>query len=340
MNSKFQNAMRGIPQKTPPIWLMRQAGRYHNHYQSLRKKNSFLDLCRKPELAAEVALGPIRDFDFDVAILFSDILFPLDAIGMGLDFNEKGPNFQKKFPELNLNAIPSLSECLQELQFQAEAMRLTRSLLPKDKSLVGFVGGLFTLFTFAMEDSHKSPMTRSKVGITEFYGKFTEILKPLLIENIRLQFDAGAEVVYVMDSSVGELSPQDFSELVLPDLKEITASFTGKICYYAKGITQDYLVDPWWKSGPVLGMGYDHRWNIPQLLKEKNRKLVQGGFDHTMMLLGEDDFKRKLMKEIESWRELSLEDRRSWICGLSHGVLPTTPEKNVKMFVQQVRERL
>ena len=82
INKKFSNAINNIPQKTPPIWFMRQAGRYHSHYQRLRKKHSFVTLCKTPELAAEVALGPSNDFEYDVAILFSDILFPLESFGL------------------------------------------------------------------------------------------------------------------------------------------------------------------------------------------------------------------------------------------------------------------
>ena len=84
-NKRFSNAINKVSQKVPPIWFMRQAGRYHSHYQDLRKKHSFVELCKQPELAAEVAMGPINDFDYDVAILFSDILFPLEYLGLKLD---------------------------------------------------------------------------------------------------------------------------------------------------------------------------------------------------------------------------------------------------------------
>src|SRR5256884_7220300 len=90
-NPRFQNALARVPQPTPPIWLMRQAGRYHRHYQALRQKHSFMALCKRPELAAAVALGPVMDFDFDAAILFSDLLFPLEALGMGLEYTDRGP---------------------------------------------------------------------------------------------------------------------------------------------------------------------------------------------------------------------------------------------------------
>src|SRR4030081_3165052 len=90
-SARCQNALARRGQSVPPIWLMRQAGRYHRHYQALRQKHSFMDLCKRPEPAAEVALGPVLDFDFDAAILFSDLLFPLEALGMGLEYTDRGP---------------------------------------------------------------------------------------------------------------------------------------------------------------------------------------------------------------------------------------------------------
>src|SRR6185312_3987436 len=94
-NQRFRNALARVPQPTPPIWLMRQAGRYHRHYQDLRRQHSFMELCKQPELAAQVALGPVLDFDFDAAILFSDLLFPLEAVGMGLVY-DPGPKLDRR----------------------------------------------------------------------------------------------------------------------------------------------------------------------------------------------------------------------------------------------------
>src|SRR5437762_5753805 len=124
---------------------MRQAGRYHRHYQGLRAKHSFMDLCKQPELAAEVALGPVLDFDFDTAILFSDLLFPLEAMGMGLEYTDQGPRLGWKLSRATLSRLRSIEEAWPNLLFQGEALRATRSLLPDDRSLIGFVGGPWTL---------------------------------------------------------------------------------------------------------------------------------------------------------------------------------------------------
>src|SRR5712692_3808982 len=122
-NARFQNALARRAQSVPPIWLMRQAGRYHKHYQALREKHSFMDLCKKAELAAEVALRPVLDFDFDAAILFSDLLFPLEALGMGLDYSDRDPHIGWKLDRETFSQLRSVAEAWPHLSFQGEAMR-------------------------------------------------------------------------------------------------------------------------------------------------------------------------------------------------------------------------
>src|SRR5437762_10612623 len=133
---RFQNALARTPQPTTPIWLMRQAGRYHRHYQALRQKHSFMELCKEPNLAAEVALGPVLDFDFDAAILFSDLLFPLEALGMGLEYTEAGPRLEWRLDENSIGRLRAFDDAWPALTFQGDAVRATRERLPKDRSLV------------------------------------------------------------------------------------------------------------------------------------------------------------------------------------------------------------
>ena len=148
-NERFSNALEHIPQKTPPIWFMRQAGRYHSHYQNLKKNYTFEELCKNPDLAAETALGPINDFDFDVAILFSDILFVLEALGMSLKY-DPGPIFGKFINENNYEELKSPENAIKEMNFQENALLATRDLLPDHKSLIGFVGGPWTVLSYGL----------------------------------------------------------------------------------------------------------------------------------------------------------------------------------------------
>ena len=147
-NSRFQNALNRVPQEIPPIWFMRQAGRYHDHYQNLKKSHSFVELCKSPALSAKTALGPIEEFDFDVAILFSDILFPLESLGMNLIY-DPGPIFKEHLSEENVSRILNNKDPISSLEFQGEAIERTLDLLPDDKSMIGFIGGPWTLLSFA-----------------------------------------------------------------------------------------------------------------------------------------------------------------------------------------------
>ena len=147
-NSRFQNALNRVPQEIPPIWFMRQAGRYHDHYQNLKKSHSFVELCKNPALSAQTALGPIEEFDFDVAILFSDILFPLESLGMDLIY-DPGPIFKEHLSEDNASRILVNKNPISSLEFQGEAIERTMELLPDDKSMIGFIGGPWTLLSFA-----------------------------------------------------------------------------------------------------------------------------------------------------------------------------------------------
>src|SRR5207237_2297385 len=199
-NERFQNALALRPQRTPPIWMMRQAGRYHHHYQLLRRKYSFVDLCKQPELAAEVALGPVLDFDFDAAILFSDLLFPLEALGMGLDYTDGGPQLEWKLDQKTLSRLRPIEEAWPQLSFQGEAVRATRARLPQDRSLIGFVGGPWTLFVYAVEGSHKGSLAKSK-QLLSLFPRFCDMITPLLSRAIESQLNNGAELVMVFDTA-------------------------------------------------------------------------------------------------------------------------------------------
>ena len=334
-NLRFFNALKRIPQPIPPLWFMRQAGRYHRHYQNLRKTYSFMDLCKNPELSAKVALGPIQDFDFDVAILFSDLLFPLEAMGLELHYRP-APFFPEKMDIQKLKALRSLESMVKALQFQKEALLCTRDILPKNKSLIGFIGGPWTLFTYAVKEEHKiSFLQDSKEGI-ELYKMFVKTLLPLLIKNIQLQLEGGAEVVMVFDSSVGELSQNLFSNFVVSHLKKMAFSYPSKLVYYGKALSVKSLKEiinfPWG------GFGFDHSLDMKDLPFREMSGLFQGNFDPSLLLQNSNSFKASLKTYLSYWLNLSKEERKGWVCGLGHGVLPKTPEVNVKNFVEIVRK--
>ena len=331
-NARFQNALARRAQPTPPIWLMRQAGRYHRHYQALRQKYSFMDLCKQPELAAAVALGPVLDFDFDAGILFSDLLFPLEALGMGLEYTDRGPQLGWNLDGQTLSQLRSIDDAWPHLLFQGEAMRATREVLPADRSLIGFVGGPWTLFVYAVEGSHKGSLIESK-KLLSLFPRFCETMVPLLRRNIELQLDASAEVVMIFDTAAGELSPEIFKAEVAPQLQALTAQDASRIGYYSKGTQPAHLRHPLFVDGGLAGVGVDSRWEMSEAFDLFPRGFVQGNFDQALLLGETNDLKRHLDLYLRP-----LQSRPGWICGLGHGVLPGTPEDNVRLFVDTVRE--
>lgn len=335
MNEKFQNSLAQVAQDCPPIWMMRQAGRYHDHYQNLKKKYTFKDLCTNPELAAQTALGPIEDFDFDVSIYFNDILYPLEALGFNLEYNP-GPKLSPSLTIDFFDQLKSTQEANEFLSFQKNAVAATRELLPKDKSLIGFIGGPWTLFTYAMECSHKGHMITSKTQ-SELFNRFCEHLLPVLDQCITDQLSSGAEIVMIFDTSAGSLSGDYFNKFVVPTIKKLSDSHPNKVGYYAKETTSHQLNSL--KACQLAGLGFDHRYNMENVLQNKTHSgFTQGNFDQTLLFSDPSRFEKVLKDYLAPIAELSNEDRRGWVCGLGHGVLPKTPQENVRNFVKIVRE--
>lgn len=339
----FQAAIQRQNLSRPPVWFMRQAGRYHAHYQALRKKYSFIDLCKNPEVACEATLGPIRDFDFDAAILFSDLLFPLEAMGMGLRY-EEGPqlDWHLKTPA-QLDHLKSGGELASQLHFQAQAMQLIRKELPQSKGLLGFVGGPLTLFCYAVEGTHSGDLASSRLGLIDgrFVG-FCERLRELLAQNMALQARAGADTIAVLDTCAGEFDPTTFSSLVVPELRRLFSRFlelcpNTPITYYSKGSGPEH-----WQSLldlPISCMGVDWRHDITKVLTEQGPHFaIQGNVDPAWLHLPERELETRLRAWFERVLTLPASARRGWVCGLGHGVLQRTPEANIRLFLKIQKE--
>ena len=328
-NDKFLNALNGVEQKTPPIWFMRQAGRYHSHYQKLKEKYTFEELCKTPYLASEVACGPIKEFDFDVSILFSDILFPLEGLGLPLEFNP-GPIFGEFINKDNYHKYSNIDQAIEHMAFQKEAVEITREQLPNSKSLIGFVGGLWTLLRFAVDKKNRS------FEPEDFHFEFLEqTLLPLIKKNIKLQLDAGVEIVMIFDSGLSDLDPNLFKNNYIPLLKNLANSFPNKVGYYCRGKTQEE-VDLIAKLS-FAGIGIDHNIDILNFFSNNKQGFIQGNFDESKMLMNEND----LANEINLYCDqiLNYGSIKGWICGLGHGINKATPEKNVHLFIDIIRKR-
>ena len=276
------------------------------------------------------------DFDFDVAIIFSDLLFPLEAMGLGLSYENGGPELKIHLNDENIKDVRT-DGYLEKLNFQKLALQACRQILPKNKSLIGFVGGPWTLFLYATEGSHAGHFLISKNN-THLFDKFWEILKPVLLDNIQLQLDGGAEVVMIFDTAAGEVSPLYFQNLIADKLTQMAEKFPGKLAYYSKGTNPSFLNQKF-RQAPWAGFGFDHRNDLPALLADNSLNgIIQGNFDQTLLFGDTPDLKKHFEQYIAGFKNLAPELRQRWVCGLGHGVLPKTPEKHVKLFVEWVRK--
>ncbi len=325
----------------PPVWFMRQAGRYHRHYQALRARHEFMDLCKRPALACEVTLGPIEDFGFDAAILFSDLLFPLEAMGMGLRY---APGPLLDWHLRGLNDLPRLqggAARAAHMDFQADAIRLLKQRLPADRALIGFVGGPFTLFAYAAAGSHQG-FAKDAVLVPGLYEGFCEQLIPLLAGNMALQAEAGADCVALFDTAAGVLTAAQFAAQIAGPLHEVIRQFRARcpstpLIYYSRDTGPDH-----WQALRGLDiqcLGVDWRHDLADTLSAQTPHwAVQGNIDPEWLHLPAVELEQRVRAVFERVHALPAAVRAGWVCGLGHGVLQHTPEDNVRLVLRVQRE--
>ena len=316
----FTNALNRVEQPCPPIWMMRQAGRYQPSYMAMKESWSFEQMCKLPRLASQTAMLPINEFDFDVAILFSDILFHLEGLGLPLKF-DPGPKFEWNLDEDNWVDHKDITQATKFLKFQKDAIRITRESLKNNKSLVGFVGGPWTILNYAIGDEEVS---------LEFKHMYLEkVIIPLLSVSIKEQLDAGADAVMIFDSGLHNINKTFFDKEYCVMLKKLAD--IGNTAYYSRTLPYNSLnkvIDC-----NFAGIGVDSTVDLNKTLKKVNNGFVQGNFDEKLLLL---DSPSILEYEIKKWLD-TIEDTTGWVCGLGHGIIKTTPTKNVRLFIDVVR---
>jgi uroporphyrinogen decarboxylase len=328
--------------RRPPVWFMRQAGRYHHHYQALRARHEFIELCKDPRLATEVTLGPVRDFGFDAAILFSDLLFPLEAMGMGLRY-APGPQLDRHIrTRADVQALRGGTELATTLDFQGEALERLRAALPAQCTLIGFVGGPFTLYAYAAAGSHEGFARGGLPGLEDgVYAAFCERLVPLLAANMTLQARAGADCVALFDTAAGSLDPAGFAAHAAAPLAAVLSAFRAQcpqvpVIYYSRDTGPAH-----WQALTGLDLqclGVDWHQDLAQVLNTQQRHwAVQGNIDPHWLLQPADALERRVRSLFEHVLH-AVPQRQGWICGLGHGVLPGTPEDNVRLVLRLQRE--
>lgn len=329
---------------TLPVWFMRQAGRYHSHYQGIKKNSDFMTMCKNPELATEVTLGPIQDFGFNAAILFSDLLFPLEQLGLGLSYHSGPPTLEwhLQSPD-DVNKLKIKAPGEEFYKFQGEACALLRKRLPADVTLLGFVGAPFTLYTYAVEGSHAGNLVSAKQGLFDGrWEKFTELLIPELVKEMEVQARGGADAICLFDTAAGELCPSDYRDIIVPKLNRVLKEFREKcpgkkIIYYSKHTQASFIKTLDLSLIDVIGV--DWRCDLVEIQKIlPPHVFIQGNLDPAWLHLPNELMLKKATAYYDDLRARGLDFKR-WIAGLGHGVLIQTPEENVRTLVKLIQSQ-
>lgn len=334
MNDTFLRACRGEKTEYTPVWFMRQAGRYLPEYQKVRGKVTFLELCHSPELCTEVTLQPIDIFGFDAAILFSDILIPMEAMNLQLDFHEgKGPIFAE--PVRDRKAVDALVVPDPEatMPFVMETIRLLRRELKVP--LIGFSGAPFTLATYLIEGGSSRVFLETKKMMfqaPELYDALLKKITECTSLYLQAQARAGAQTLQIFDSWAGVLAPCDFERFALPyvqsiirDLRKVT---DVPIIYFANNGAA--LIELSRTAGADV-LGLDWRINIGDAVRRVGNHAVQGNLDPVALFLPKDDLEARIKKLLDD-----AAGARGHIFNLGHGILPQTPPEQAKIAVDAV----
>jgi uroporphyrinogen decarboxylase len=319
-----------------PVWLMRQAGRYLPEYQAVRRQaGGFLQMARDPDLAAEVTLQPVRRFDVDAAILFSDILLPLAAMGMELAFEEgRGPVLGRLEGEADIAALAEIDPAA-ELAYVGEALRRTRAGLDQSKTLLGFCGAPFTLASYAVEGGGSASHARLRQLMYRQTPQFEQLMDKLAVvvgRHLRYQIECGAQAVVLFDTWAGSLTVADYRRYALPWTKRALAAASGlapRIGFIRDG---GHLLDDLVGAG-VEGVALDWRTPLGEAFERYgDRVALQGNLDPAALLAPPGEVARRARALLDE-----VAGRPGHILSLGHGVLKETDPESVAAFVEAAR---
>jgi len=334
---RFLKACRLEPVDRTPVWFMRQAGRYMEEYRRLRRRYGMLELCRNPELAAEVTLQPIRRFEPDAAIIFADILLPLPPLGVEFEFAAgEGPRIHRPLrdPADVARLRPVVPE--ESLGFVMEALRLVRAELDPRIALIGFAGAPFTLASYMIEGGHSRHFLATKRLMYEepdAWRNLMSVLTRTTVDYLRAQAAAGAQALQLFDSWVGALDADDYREFVMPYSAGVFRSLEDlgiPLIHFGTG-TAGFLELIREAGGSVIGVD----WRVP--LDEAWRRVghdraIQGNLDPLALMAPRPILKGKVEAVLDR-----AAGRPGHVFNLGHGFLPETPVDNVSAVIDWVR---
>jgi uroporphyrinogen decarboxylase len=335
MNDRFLRACRHEPVDATPVWFMRQAGRSFAAYRALRERYGILELAKTPDLCAEVTLMPVRELGVDAAVLFADIMLPLEPMGVALRIEpEVGPIIERPIRTAeDVAALRSFDPA--GIQFTLDAIRLVKAELDGSAGVIGFSGAPFTLACYLIEGRPSRDFATAKAFMFREPAAWHELmtrLSTMIVAYLRAQVDAGADVVQLFDSWVGGLGPADYREYVQPHVRSIFDALRHVPTIHFGTGTSALLEDIAAAGGDVIGL--DHRVSLADAWRRVGHERgVQGNLDSARLLAGWD--------ATEAGARAVLDEaggRPGHVFNLGHGVLPSTDTDLLRRLVDLVHE--
>jgi uroporphyrinogen decarboxylase len=337
MNTLFLDAAFSKATERPPVWMMRQAGRFMPEYWEIKNKYSFLEMCKTPELAADVTMLPVDLLDIDAAILFSDILVTAEAMGGDLSFTQGvGPRFAN--PVSNVQDVDNLQvDVLDKLQYVGDAIKVVQQRLNGSIPLIGFAGAPFTVMSYLVEGGSSKDFKKTKLLMhnqPEVAHKLLAKIAKVTADYLNLQIASGVNAVQIFDSWALALSWNDYQEFSHRYIKEIIANLNRKdipVISFCKGssVFAPIMAEA---SPDVISVDWNaDLLNIKQALPKGIA--VQGNLDPHILYADKSVIKKTIIQLFERMR-----GEEGFIFNLGHGIMPDIPFDNVKYAIEVVKE--
>lgn len=337
-NTRYLDALARKPLDRPPVWIMRQAGRYMPEFRALRAKHDFLKVCRTPELACEVTLQPLEPIGVDAAILFCDILITLPGMGLDVSFGQGGPSIANPIASVSDVANLRLPPAAEAMPYVAEAIKMVKGEIGGKLPLIGFAGSPWTLAAYSVEGGGSKDHRKVKAFMhtePEAFLRLTQKLAEVQADHLIAQGAAGVDALQLFESWGGVLSPDDFRRFALPGIQYVIQTVKQArpdlpLTLYMNGA--GHVLEDLAETG-ADGVGVDWRVPLDQAFARTGGKVaIMGNLDPTMLFAP--------IPAIEAGVKRMLElagDRPGHIANLGHGILPETPVAHAQAFVAAVK---
>lgn len=328
MTRPLVEAARGRTTSRPPVWVMRQAGRYLPEYRRLRERIGFQEAVSTPRVAAEITLQPIHRFGMDGAVIFADIMTPLEAMGVDMDF-DPGPRLRPHTPA-EISALGELDP--ERVAYVADTVRLVREALPEETAVIGFAGAPFTLFAYLCEGGGSKDYMAARAALRaqpELASEALEGLGRSMNRYLAMQIEAGADVVQLFDSWAGLVDRDLFGRLIAPTARSALGGLAAPTIYFAPHAS--HTLDLQTRVG-ADAYGVDWRLPLSEAWERLDADSVQGNLDPAVLLADP----ARIVSEVEAVKK-EAGGRPGHIFNLGHGISPRTPPEHLAVMVEAVR---